>query len=127
MSRNCSDGCTVFRAASSPPIGVCPCAGRTSAWRSVGKPLAFTPGQPTAVNFPINDVFHTFQRGHRIMIQVQASWFPFIDRNPQTFVPNIFEARAADFVLATHRIYRAPEQGSSVGGRVLPALDAVKH
>jgi len=90
----------VFRAASSPPIGVCPCAGRTSARRSVGKPLAFTPGQPTAVNFPINDVFHTFQRGHRIMIQVQASWFPFIDRNPQTFVPNIFEARAADFVRA---------------------------
>ena len=104
MSRNCSDGCTVFRAASSPPIGVCPCASRTSAWRSVGKPLAFTPGQPTAVNFPINDVFHTFQRGHRIMIQVQASWFPFIDRNPQTFVPNIGRAKPDDFVKATQKI-----------------------
>ena len=76
------------------------------------------------MNFAINDVFHTFQRGHRIMIQVQSSWFPFIDRNPQTFVPNIFEAKAEDFVRATHRIHRSPEQASSVEVRVLPAADA---
>lgn len=55
--------------------------------QSYEQPVAFTPNQPEQVAFDINDVFHTFQRGHRIMIQVQSSWFPFIDRNPQTFVP----------------------------------------
>lgn len=94
---------------------------------SYEQPLAFSPDQPTGVNFAINDVFHTFQRGHRIMIQVQSSWFPFIDRNPQTFVSNIFEAKAEDFVRATHRIHRSPEQTSSVEVRVLPALDAGQH
>lgn len=94
---------------------------------SYERPQAFTPDQPAAINFPINDVFHTFQRGHRLMIQVQSSWFPFIDRNPQTFVPNIFEAKAEDFVRATHRIYRTPTQASSVEVRVLPALDARAH
>ena len=91
---------------------------------SYERPLPFTPDLATPVNFAINDVFHTFQRGHRIMIQVQSSWFPFIDRNPQTFVPNIFEAKAEDFVRATHRIHRSPEQASSVEVRVLPAADA---
>ncbi|MGE4070480.1 MAG: CocE/NonD family hydrolase [Lysobacterales bacterium] len=91
---------------------------------SYEQPLPFTPDLATPVNFAINDVFHTFQRGHRIMIQVQSTWFPFIDRNPQTFVPNIFEAKAEDFVRATHRIHRSPEQASSVEVRVLPAADA---
>jgi hypothetical protein len=49
---------------------------------------------------------YTFQQGHRIMVQVQSSWFPVYDRNPQTWVPNIFEASAADFQAQTHRVYR---------------------
>ncbi len=49
---------------------------------------------------------HAFLKGHRIMVQVQSSWFPIYDRNPQKFVPNIFEAHAADYVKATQRIYR---------------------
>jgi hypothetical protein len=90
---------------------------------SYSEPKPFKPGEPTRVHFAINDVFHTFQRGHRIMIQVQSSWFPFIDRNPQTFVPNIFEAKESDFVKATHRVYRATANPSFVQVNVLPAAD----
>ena len=86
-------------------------------------PKPFVPDQPTEVAFDINDVFHTFQRGHRIMIQVQSSWFPFIDRNPQHYVPNIFEAKEEDFVRATHRVYRDAQHPSSISVGVLPALD----
>lgn len=86
-------------------------------------PKPFKPGEVTKVRFFINDVFHTFKRGHRVMIQVQSSWFPFIDRNPQTFVPNIFEAKEEDFVRAFHRVYRSPANASSVKVTVLPAAD----
>ncbi len=55
-----------------------------------------------------------FQPGHRIMVQVQSSWFPLYDRNPQTFVPNIFFARPADYVKATQRIYHAPGTASFI-------------
>ena len=57
---------------------------------------------------------YTFRRGHRIMVQVQSTWFPIIDRNPQTFVPNIFEAKASDFVKATQRIHRSARYPSRV-------------
>jgi putative CocE/NonD family hydrolase len=57
---------------------------------------------------------YTFRKGHRIMVQVQSTWFPIIDRNPQTFVPNIFEAKESDFRAATHRIHRTPEYPSRV-------------
>jgi putative CocE/NonD family hydrolase len=90
---------------------------------SYSEPKPFKPGEPTRVRFTINDVFHTFQRGHRVMIQVQSSWFPFIDRNPQTFVPNIFQAKESDFVKATHRVYRSPSQPSFVKVNVLPSAD----
>jgi putative CocE/NonD family hydrolase len=81
------------------------------------KPLV--PNERTKLKFAINDVCHTFQRGHRIMVQVQSSWFPFIDRNPQTFVPNIFEAKPEDFVKATQRVYRNAEAPSALRVRVL--------
>jgi putative CocE/NonD family hydrolase len=86
-------------------------------------PRPFTPGEVATLRFTLDDVFHTFQRGHRIMIQVQSSWFPFIDRNPQTWVPNIFEARPADFVKQTHTIHRAAGAASRVTLPVLPAAD----
>lgn len=57
-------------------------------------------------------VDHRFRKGHKIMVQVQSTWFPLIDRNPQTFVPNIFEAKASDYVAATQRVYRSPDRAS---------------
>jgi len=90
---------------------------------SYSEPKPFKPGEVTKVRFVINDVFHTFKRGHRVMIQVQSSWFPFIDRNPQTFVPNIFEAKEDDFVRAFHRVYRSAAHPSSLKVGVLPAVD----
>ncbi|NMO19728.1 CocE/NonD family hydrolase [Pyxidicoccus fallax] len=90
---------------------------------SYSEPKPFKPGEVTKVRFVINDVFHTFQRGHKVMIQVQSSWFPFIDRNPQTFVPNIFEAKEEDFQRAFHRVYHSAAHPSSIKVGVLPSLD----
>ena len=87
-------------------------------------PLPFTPDQPTEVSFAINDVFHTFKRGHRVMVQLQSSWFPFIDRNPQRYVPSIHAAKAEDYVRASHRLHRGPQQPSSLEVHVLRATDA---
>jgi len=72
---------------------------------SFEKPEPFRPGEITDVTFRLQDVLHTFKKGHRIMIQVQSTWFPLIDRNPQTFVPNIYQADEKDFQKATHRVY----------------------
>lgn len=69
------------------------------------KPEPFIPDQVSEVVFQLQDVLHTFKKGHRVMIQVQSSWFPLIDRNPQTFVENIYKAQAADFKPARHRLY----------------------
>jgi len=63
---------------------------------------------------------YTFRKGHRIMVQVQSTWFPLYDRNPQTFVPNIFKARAADYRAQTHRVYRTAHYSSNVEIDVLP-------
>jgi uncharacterized protein len=89
-------------------------------------PSPFVPGQITKVAFRLDDVCHTFLRGHRIMIQVQSSWFPFIDRNPQTFVPSIYEAKRADFVKATHRVHRATGAASKIEVKVLPRKDEAR-
>ncbi|MXV51771.1 CocE/NonD family hydrolase [Pedobacter sp. HMF7647] len=72
---------------------------------SFENPEPFVAGQKTDVNFRLQDVLHTFKKGHRIMIQVQSTWFPLIDRNPQKFVPNIYKANADDFIKATHTVY----------------------
>ncbi|MGA9352927.1 MAG: CocE/NonD family hydrolase [Terriglobales bacterium] len=85
---------------------------------SFEKPEAFTPGKVEEVEFNMPDVNHTFRRGHRIMVQVQSSWFPLTDRNPQTFV-NIPDAKQSDFVKATERVYHAPGQASGVAVQVL--------
>ncbi|HVT26830.1 MAG TPA: CocE/NonD family hydrolase [Lacipirellulaceae bacterium] len=85
---------------------------------SYEKPEPFTPGQQVAMNWTMPDVFHTFRRGHRIMIQVQSSWFPLIDRNPQTFC-DINRATADDFQKATERVYHSPQAASAVHVRVL--------
>jgi hypothetical protein len=85
------------------------------------KPLPFVPDRVTEVQFRLQDVLHTFRKGHRIMIQVQSSWFPAFDRNPQRFVPNIYQATAADFIKATERIYHEPGHASALAVEVLPA------
>ena len=76
-------------------------------------PEPFTPGEVTRVSFEIPAILHTFKPGHRIMIQVQNSWFPLVDRNPQTFV-NIYEAGEEDFQKATHRIFHDATRPSAV-------------
>lgn len=68
-------------------------------------PQPMQAGQVEEVNVPLRDVLHTFKRGHRIMIQVQSTWFPFIDRNPQSWVDNIFQATEADFKAQIHRLH----------------------
>ena len=87
---------------------------------SFEKPEPFEPGKISKVKFTIPDIFHTFRRGHRVMVQVQSSWFPLVDRNPQTFV-NIPTAKPEDFRKATHRIYRSGATASALTVLVLPA------
>ena len=64
------------------------------------------------ISFPAND--HTFKKGHRIMVQVQSTWFPVIDRNPQKFVPNIFKATETDFQPATQKVFRSGKNASYI-------------
>jgi len=80
---------------------------------SFEKPEPFVPGQPTAIKFDLPDVYHAFRKGHRVMVQVQSSWFPLVDRNPQKFM-EIPKATAADFQKATQSVYRGRSGGSSI-------------
>jgi putative CocE/NonD family hydrolase len=85
---------------------------------SFEKPEPFTPGKVEEVNFTMQDVNHTFRRGHRIMVQIQSSWFPLTDRNPQTYV-NIPDAKPSDFVRATERVYHSKADPSGIVVQVL--------
>ena len=80
---------------------------------SFEKPQAFTPGKIEKVQFALPDIAHTFKKGHRLMIQVQSSWFPLADRNPQKFL-NIYEANESDFQKATIRLYHDAVNPSSI-------------
>ena len=73
--------------------------------KSFSAPTPLTPNKPEEFVIDLHDINHTFKKGHRIMIQVQSTWFPVIDRNPQKYVPNIFEAGESDFIKAEHKIY----------------------
>jgi putative CocE/NonD family hydrolase len=81
---------------------------------SFAKPKAIAPDTPLLYRFALPTANHVFLPGHRIMVQIQSSWFPLYDRNPQTFVPNIFWAKAGDYRKATQRIYHAPKQTSFI-------------
>jgi putative CocE/NonD family hydrolase len=87
--------------------------------QSFEKGIPFKPEEVTAVNWQLQDIFHTIKKGHRLMIQVQSSWFPYVDMNPQTFVPNIFAAKAEDFQAQTHRLWHSATYPSSVEVGVL--------
>jgi len=86
---------------------------------SFEKPEPLTPNKPIEWNVPLRDHDHVFLKGHRIMVQIQSSWFPVIDRNPQKFVESIYKASAADYVPATQRIYCSPSMPSHL---VLPVM-----
>jgi putative CocE/NonD family hydrolase len=81
---------------------------------SFEKPAPIESGKVLEYTWSLHTQNYTFKKGHRVMVQVQSTWFPIIDRNPQTFVPNIFEAKDGDFTAATHRIHRGPEHPSRV-------------
>ncbi len=87
--------------------------------RSFEKPTPFVPDQPDEVAFDLPDICHTFQKGHRLMVQVQCSWFPLVDRNPQTF-GDIATAPPEAFVKATQKVFREAARPSRIEVRVLP-------
>lgn len=73
--------------------------------KSFSNPSPLVPNKPEEFVIDLHDINHVFKKGHRIMMQVQSTWFPVIDRNPQKYVPNIFEAKETDFIKAEHRVY----------------------
>ena len=87
---------------------------------SFSRPEPFVPGELTKVEFVLPDAYHTFRRGHRIMVQVQSSWFPLVDRNPQTFT-DIYHSKPEEFRKAVHRVYRARDAASSIRVHLLSA------
>jgi predicted acyl esterase len=86
---------------------------------SYTKPEPMVPNQVTPLEWDLRDKYHTFQKGHRIMVQVQSSWFPLIDRNPHQFM-DIYSAKPSDFHAATQRVYHSPAQPSHLELLVLP-------
>lgn len=88
---------------------------------SYEKPEAFTPDEPAQIRFDLLDTLHTFKKGHRVMVQIQSSWFPLVDRNPQKWVANIYEAKPEDFTKATHTLFRTTGRPTSIELPILPA------
>jgi putative CocE/NonD family hydrolase len=86
---------------------------------SFEKPSPFVPDEPTRIRFKLNDICHVFRPGHRLMVQIQSSWFPLFDRNPQTFV-DIYSAGPEDFQTARQRVYHTAEQATRLRLPVLP-------
>ena len=82
-------------------------------------PEPLVPGKETEVNFTMQDVNHTFRKGHRIMVQIQSSWFPLTDRNPQTFL-DIDKATPGDFHQATETVFHQADAASGIELLVLP-------
>jgi putative CocE/NonD family hydrolase len=78
------------------------------------KPVSITPNRVEEYTIDLRANNHTFKKGHRLMVQVQSTWFPLYDRNPQKFVNNIFKASASDYQKATQRIYQSPEYPSRI-------------
>jgi len=81
-------------------------------------PKPFVPNEVANVKFELPDIFHTFKKGHKIMVQIQSSWFPLVDRNPQTFV-NIYQAKEEDFQKATHKVFHSKKFPSRLELKIL--------
>ncbi len=88
--------------------------------RSFTNPQAMVPNQADSVAFDMVSIHHTFRKGHRIMVQVQSTWFPHIERNPQTYVPNIFFAKPSDYKTATMRVYHSAAKPTRIEVLQLP-------
>ncbi|PAU92810.1 X-Pro dipeptidyl-peptidase [Aliifodinibius salipaludis] len=86
---------------------------------SYENPEPFKPNKVTNIELPLQDVYHTFKKGHKIQIQIQSTWFPLVDLNPQKYVPNIFEADENDFQDAIQRIYHSSKYPTSIDVKVL--------
>jgi len=89
-------------------------------YKSWSKPEPIPANTVTPFTVDLHEQVYRFRRGHRLMVQVQSSWFPLYDRNPQTFVPNIFEAKPADFKAQEHRVFHTREYPSHIQVGVLP-------
>ena len=88
--------------------------------RGYEKSVPLVANQPDSVRVPLDDVFHTFKKGHRIVIQVQSTWYPAVDRNPQVFVPNIYRAKDSDYRPATMTVFRSAARPSHISLGILP-------
>lgn len=86
---------------------------------SFSEPKPFVPNQKTEVPLQLQDVMHTFKKGHKIQIQIQSTWFPLIDRNPQKYVENIFKADDTDFIKASHKVYHDETSPTAIHVQVL--------
>jgi hypothetical protein len=82
--------------------------------KSYERPQALVANEPTEFAIPLRSRDHVFLKGHKIMVQVQSTWFPLIDRNPQKFVPSIYDAKAEDFIVATQKIYTSASKPSAI-------------
>ena len=82
--------------------------------KSFSNPSPLVPNKPEEFKIDLHGINHVFKKGHKLMIQVQSTWFPVIDRNPQKYVPNIFEAKDSDFIKAEHKIYYGPQNGTYI-------------
>ena len=87
--------------------------------KSYENPSAFTPGKVEEVKFELPSIAHCFKKGHRIMVQIQSSWFPLVDRNPQQFV-DIYHCDESDFVKSEIKIYHDAQNASKI---ILPVLN----
>ena len=90
------------------------------------KPEPLVPGEVTTLAFSIGDKYHTFKKGHRVMVQIQSSWFPMFDRNPQKFV-DIYHGADSDYQQATHRLYRSRQRPSFLSLPVLTAAPSTQR
>jgi putative CocE/NonD family hydrolase len=88
---------------------------------SFEKPEPFIPNEVAKITLTLQDVLHTFKKGHRVMVQIHSTWFPLADRNPQKYAPNIFFANDDDFIVATQRVYRSQFRPSQIRVGILPA------
>ncbi|MBN1396673.1 MAG: CocE/NonD family hydrolase [Bacteroidetes bacterium] len=82
--------------------------------KSYENPEPFKPGKIEEVNLELQDILHCFKKGHKIMVQIQSTWFPLFDLNPQKYVKNIYKAKSSDFIKAFHRVYHGPEEESFI-------------
>jgi len=94
---------------------------------SFEKPEPFKPGEPTDVSFALQDILHTFKKGHKVMVQIHSTWFPYIDRNPQKYVDNIYKANAEDFIKAEIKVYGSSVVEIGGGEKLNTKIDASKR